>query len=355
MLNAFLYTGAAKYRTWTDEYVSAWMERVRQNNGILPDNVGLSGAVGECMAGKWWGGYYGWHWPHGLFNQLESTLIGAANAYLVTGDSKYLELPRSVLNLVQQQSRKVNGQVLLPNRYGDQGWYDYRPLQPSYPIYLWSISQETEDYDRIAQLCNPESWDQLNYRKAKGDWGHEGPWLRFIEGHNPDYPVQILKATYAETLRRLQRIRSDQSIPEDRDVHHWQDRNPVVLEGLVQTMLGSPNHIYHGGLLHCRVRYFDPIHQRPGVPADVAALVDAVHVDSISVQLVNLHPSEPRDVILQAGAFGEHQFTTVHADGKDTTVDRKFFRVRLAPGVVARLTAGMNRYVNTPSYAFPWD
>ena len=42
-------------------------------------------------------------------------------------------------------------------------------------------------------------------------------------------------------------------------MHHWQQRNPVVLEGLVQLMLGGPNHIYHGGLLaRAACFYFDP-------------------------------------------------------------------------------------------------
>ena len=48
----------------------------RPDQGILPDNVGLSGRIGENINGKWWGSYYGWRWPHGLFNQLESALKG---------------------------------------------------------------------------------------------------------------------------------------------------------------------------------------------------------------------------------------------------------------------------------------
>ena len=47
----------------------------------------------------------------------------------------------------------------------------------------------------------------------------------------------------------------------------------------------------------------------------MAALVDRITPDRVSLQLVNLNPTEPRDVILQAGAFGEHQFTTVEHKG----------------------------------------
>ncbi len=355
ILHAYMLTGHPKYKTWIEEYVAGWLDRTRQNGGILPDNVGLSGKIGECMNGKWWGGYYGWRWPHGLFNQLESTLIGAANACLASGNPRYLELPRAVLDLVQSQSKTENGQVLVPHRHGDQGWYDYRPINPQYLIDLWSVSQDERDYQRIGQLAGAADWNTLRYHKQKGDSGHEGPWLRFVEGKYPEYPLAILKATYAETLRRLEMIRADRSHPEEQDVHHWQQRNPVVLEGLVQTMLGGPNHIYHGGLLHCRVRYFDPVRKRPGLPPDVAALVDTLSPNGLSVRLVNLHPSESRRVILQAGAFGEHHFTKVQAEKATVEVNRKFFQVHLRPGAVGRIEIGLNRFVHQPTYAFPWQ
>ena len=44
---------------------------------------------------------------------------------------------------------------------------------------------------------------------------------------------------------------------------------------------------------------------------DVAVLIDEIHPGSISLHIVNLNPGESRDVVLQAGAFGEHQFTVV--------------------------------------------
>ena len=58
--------------------------------------------------------------------------------------------------------------------------------------------------------------------------------------------------------------------------------------------------------MHTSVRYFDPARQRPGIPRDVAALVERITPNGFRIQLVNLHPSESRDVILQAGMFGEH-------------------------------------------------
>lgn len=358
MLNAYMYTSDEKYTRWVREYVAGWQQRVEENNGILPDNVGLNGQIGENMDGKWYGGYYGWEWPHGLFNQLESTVIGASNAYLATGDSTYLDLPRSVLNLVREQGKRENGKLLVPHRHGDQGWYDYRPLNPKFPTHLWYISRDERDWDLVTQLYDTTAWDQLDYHKSKGDSDNPGPWLGYLAGQNPDYPMEILKATYGEMQRRLQMIRTDDTTPDDQDVHHWLQRNPVILEGLVQLMLGAPNHIYHGGLLHTSVRYFDPQRMRSGIPEDVAALVDQINDNGISLQLVNLHPSDAKEVIIQAGMFGEHQFGMVKQveqyPYQFKTVDDHAFMVELAPGSVGSLEIEIDRFVNKPTYLFPW-
>lgn len=352
--NAFLLTGEGKYRTWIEEYVTAWIERTRTNGGILPDNVGPSGRVGECMDGKWWGGYYGWRWPHGLFNQVESTLIGSCNAFLVTGDDRFLELPRAVLDLVRREAKVDDkGRVVVPRRHGDRGWYDYEPINPAHLVYLWYVSQADEDRHRMEALTETGPWMVLAYEKKKGDWEHAGPWLGFIDGRNPDYPEEILRATWAETLGRLGKIRADRTTPDEQDVHHWQVRNPVVLEGLVQTMLGGPNHVYHGGLLFTRLFYFDPERNRPGVPPDVAVLVDRLSPDSVSLQAVNLHATEPREVIVQAGAFGEHGFTEVRLDRRSAAVDGQWFRLVLAPGAIGRAEIGMERFTNRPGYQRP--
>ncbi len=95
------------------------------------------------------------------------------------------------------------------------------------------------------------------------------------------------------------------------DVHHWQDLNPVVPEGLVQMAMGTPAAIYHGGLLHASVRYFDPSHQRPGLPTDVAALVGEFTVDGLTLSLVNTNSLQAREVLVQAGGYGEHRFVDV--------------------------------------------
>ena len=357
--NAYMYNGDEKYRRWVMDYVQGWIERTRKNNGILPDNVGPSGKVGEHMDGKWWGGYYGWKWPHGLFNQLESTLIGASNAYLVSGDAGSLELPRSVIDLVAKHAKIENGIAKVPHRHGQQGWYDFRPISSKYLAQLWFLSRADEDWQRLTKLVDVEKWKQLRYSKGKGDSEHVGPWLMYVRGENDEYPIQILKAGYRETLSRLQRIRDDSTTPAEQDVHHWQKLNPVVLEGLVQLMLGSPNHIYHGGLLHASVRYFDPAEKRAGIPPDVAALVERLTPNGIRLKLVNLHPTEERRVVLQAGMFAEHEFTrvrqVVHYPYQFDKIDARRFEVTLVPGAVGRLEIDMKRFAHRPTYSFPWQ
>lgn len=358
--NAYLYTGDEKYRRWIVDYVTAWWDRTRANGGICPDNVGPSGAIGECMGGRWWGGYYGWRWPHGSLNILESTLIAACNAALVTGDLAFLDFPRSQLDLLWSLGRTEDDIFKVPHRYSARGWWDFRPPDPRLYVHLWSFSQAEEDRERLARFPDIGEWDRVHGARDKGDQAHAAPWLRFIAGYNPHYPEAILQANYAEVCRRLEKMRHDDGNPADWDVHHWQEINPVTCEGLVQLTLGAPQPVYHGGLLHCRVRYFDGRSRRPGLPPGVAALVERVLPDGIQIRLVNTHPMAAQEVVVQAGAFGEHAFTEVRSvddagqpSGGSLAVHAPAFRVSLAPAAGVALQAGMRRFVNQPTYAQP--
>ena len=64
---------------------------------------------------------------------------------------------------------------------------------------------------------------------------------------------------------------------------------------------------------------------------------------------------EPRLVLIQAGGYGEHQFTDVTVDGKASPVNARHVSVRLAPGCGARLVMGTRRYVNPPTLDLPWN
>ena len=130
---------------------------------------------------------------------------------------------------------------------------------------------------------------------------------------------------------------------------------PVVTKGLTQVALGAPQSVYNGGLNQGVVRYFDDEQRRPGLPSDIAALVDELKADRVGVHLVNLSPNDSKTVVVQAGMFGQHKFTTVkNGGGEPVQVDGKDLRVTLAPSSSAHISLGVERYVNTPTYAFPW-
>ena len=357
--HAYALTGDDKYRSWVLDYLESWADRIRCNNGICPDNVGPSGTIGECMDGKWWGGYYGWSWPHGFPTIIEPLTVAAMNAVLLTGDMGYLDIPRGQLDFVQSQGREDNGRWLVPHRRTDSGWQSFRTFRPQHLLQLYFMSFAEEDLARLERVPEMRNeWSRLAPGRGKGDDQHAGPWFLYLQGKLPDYPSQILQNQYSEVLRRMDLIRNDDGDPETWDVHHWQDRNPVHTESLLQLTCGGPQIVYHGGLLHTRLRYYDAQERRPGLPPDTAALVTAMDANTVSVSLANAHPGESRSLLVQGGAFGEHRITAVQADGAREDMQEagsdRWVRVDLPAGRSVDLTVHLDRYAFRPSYAQPF-
>ena len=57
----------------------------------------------------------------------------------------------------------------------------------------------------------------------------------------------------------------------------------------------------------------------------------------------------------QGGSFGEHQIVAVTQEGVRTRVADSSFQVVLAPSSGTTLEIEQRRYVNKPSYEFPWN
>jgi hypothetical protein len=360
--HAYLHTGEEKYRQWVLDYLSAWTERTKRNDGITPDNVGLSDQIGECMGGKWWGGYYGWRWPHGSKNILEPMLVAGNNATLLTGDDSWLDLHRSQLEMLWAKRKEEEGRILLPSRHGDDGWFDYRAIDPQHFHVHHHIQQHY-----MSQRASDLAWMDEVYPAREGfetlrpDWPSfkGGPcppnaWLAWIEGRNPDYPQRILAETREGIYAALDRIEADDADAEEIICNHFHRLIPIAPVGLIQMMMGTPTPVYNGGLLHTHLCYFDPVRRRIGVPDGVAALVDKVSGDGASVTLVNTDPVERRTVLVQAGMFGEHEFTWGQLDGGvRQDVNGQRFEVELEPSTQARLQLGMKRYAHRPAYGHP--
>ena len=359
---AFLYTGDERYRNWIVDYVGAWIERTRANGGIVPDNVGPTGIIGEHRQGQWWGGHYGWTGLYGHQMMGCALTIAAEAAQLVTGDSGYLDLPQLWLDkLIDKAETGVDGQLLVPhNHTSEAGWTNHQPVDAYLPIHLWAASMEAVDWQRLERFRsgNEAEWATVTSRGPREP--DDRAWTRWLAGKLPDFPEHILQANYQEVCRRLQVVMADEQDLTKMDVHHWQQVNPVLTEALVQLTTGGPQTIYWGGLATGRLRYYDAENRRAGLPADVGALVRELQADSVTVSLANLSVRDTREVVIGAGSFGEHAFTEAwdvtdgNAPAEPMRIDGTWMRLRMRPGSEITLHLGTKRYGQAPTYAFPW-
>jgi hypothetical protein len=395
VLNAYLCTGGQKYADWVKRYVDGWVRRTEENDGILPDNIGLIGKTGEYMGGKWWGGLYGWTCYHGWGNLAQAVGMAAENAVLVTGDLEYVKLPRSQIDLLTRLAIAKGNTLYAPSKHGDpgkvvnkplswlpvirkpdgaareiNGWFKFEPMDPVGPAHLWSLSMDPEDMARAEKLRQrdpkarwPRDWERIlpiNRFASKDHGGHEAAWMAYLAGEYERFPVELLTYNLSQVETRVAEIQRHN--PEEGARFSLIYRNPITAEGLVNLTMGGPLPFYNGGLLMTRVRYFDPQRKLPGLPADVAALVKRLEADRTVLELINLSETHARDVVVQAGAYGEHRFTTVARtvageNGRpaieEQAIDASRIRLHLPPRTRIVLDAGTRRFVNKPTYALP--
>ncbi len=344
-VNAYALTGERKYHDWTVEYLDAWKERAAATGGMIPSNIGLDGKLGGAHGGQWWKGTYGWNFTifDGELQQIahrnyftSASFQGFANGLLLTGDQSYIDVLRKQMDLVLAAKKVENGKTLLPRMYGDpRGYkyngepefYQYEPITYSdrlAEIYLWSMNRE--DLARVPL--------------------EDEPWLAFLEGKNPAYPIEAMKADFEHIRERVEFMRNDPTSADTRLADYLLRVVPPATDTLTQLTVGGYFPRGRIWVLHSRVRYFDPERRRAGLPQDVAALVHALQDDAVTVTLVNLNQVEPRNLVIQAGAYAEHLFTEANSSA---------LTVRLAPGAGKKLTLKMKRYANRPTLAFPWN
>ncbi len=365
--NAFLLTGEEKYREWVLEYTGAWIERTGANDGIVPDNVGLSGEVGEHIDGKWYGASYGWAWPHGWHSVGQAVGVAAQNAALLTGDLGYMDFPRSQIDHLIARGIERDDQLYVPHKYDDpgrvryepgvwmqypirnedgtalqrDGWFEFMPMFPSDLAHLWCMSMSPGGFSALR--ADPQEERRPVRRQLlaphQGPGGHDWGWLAWLHGDFDQYPERILEHNLSQVRARLDFMEQDEEDTAGYSDAYFQRRNPVTCEGLLVS----------------RLRHFDAQRRRPGLPPDVAALVSAMTAERTDLTLVNLGP-EHRQVLIQAGGMGEHEFTEAGADGDRqlTAVNGAAVEIGLPPGTRIRLELGMRRFVNRPTLAFPW-
>ncbi|MEV8173963.1 hypothetical protein [Microbacterium sp. NPDC079176] len=335
--NAWLYDHDDRYRDWALDYIDAWRERAAANDGVLPDNVGPSGQVGELHEGAWYGGHYGWSWPHGLHTIASAATVAALNSVVLSGETGRLDLAQGLLDTVLAHAvtwdriatRGSLGpgwaerlgadddttELLVPYRYGPHGWFDHHPVPIETAMWLDWIGHAAEARDLLDRIRTSSStdWREVRWFHDKEEQGHEAPWLEFLDGRNEDYPEKALDMAIGQVLRRLALIDRADETPADGDIHFWQRLNPVVTEVLTQLVTGAPPAVYYGGLSFARVIIADAQRGRPGLPEDIAALVRRAGEDSVSLELVNVGDYD-REVEVTAGSFGEDRIASVAFD-----------------------------------------
>ena len=348
--NAYFATGDQKYKKWVVTYVDGWLERMKQNKGIIPTFVDLDGKVGG-PTGKWWGSAYGWGFSpvnpvtnrRENRNRIERPIIGLNNALLVTGDQKYVDAWRDMTNAVNANARTVDGKTQYPSMYGvdlaanprstTAGWYGWRDRPWNVgALEVWYFSQKAEDLARVTP----------------------NPWLEYLQGRNPTYPETAMAEDLATIKSRVEGIRKDQSKPDKRLADNMLDLNPVTTTALIQLTQGGLEPDRRGNLVNSRVRYFDPARKRAGLPEDVAALVSEMTDTGTVVTLVNVSTDQPRTLVVQGGAYAEHLIESVDWNGKSIPVGKPTFTVTLAPGAGGKLALRMKRYGADPTVKFPF-
>src|SRR5499427_8911033 len=337
--NAFLLTGDVKYKTWVVEYMDAWLERMKQNGGIIPSFVDLDGTIGG-PEGKWWGNAYGWGFSpvnpvtgrRENRNRIPRALVGFNNALWVTGDQKYVDAWRNMIDAVNSHARMVDGRIQYPTMYGSDGWYGWQ-AQPWNvgALEFWYWSMKPRDLQRTGI----------------------DPWIAYLQGQNPSYPETELHRDLQTIQNRLAQVRRDTSTASERLADNMMDFNPVAVDGLIRLTLGGMPPGRDGGLLNARLRYFDPARKRAGLPEDVGALVSEMTDALTTVTLVNLNKATQRQIVVQGGAYAEHRIESVEWNGRTVSVNSPSFTVKIAPGAGATLTLQMKRYSEKPTKSFP--
>lgn len=275
-LNAYMLTGEEKYKHWLLEYVDAWRERMAANNDIIPTNIGLDGKIGSECDGKWYGGAYGWGFTVVVpqtgklahRNTHHLGFVGFMNAYLLTADDQYLDAWRKQTARINGQKKTIGGRPMHPRMHGDKGWYDFVPGEHNQnALETYYLSMRHEDRLRVPR----------------------NPWLDFLDAKNAEYPETALRSEFARIRQRVESMREDRTTPDTRLSDDPMQFNPASVSSLIELMMGGIHPGNKGSVLHCRVRYFDPVARRAGIPDDVAALVEKLSADEVTLSLVNLN------------------------------------------------------------------
>ena len=152
-------------------------------------------------------------------------------------------------------------------------------------------------------------------------------------------------------------MRADKTPPEKRLADNMLDYNPAATDALVRLMFGALVPGREGGLLNARLRYFDPVRKRAGVPEDVAALVSALgdRADRRDARQ-RQHDDRRARSSCRPARYAEHQVESVVVNGRTMPVGAPRRHRAARAGRRARRSRSRCAATSTrPTVAFPWD
>lgn len=274
------------------------------------------------------------------------------------------------------------------------GWYEFRPATSAcHWGHIYSSSLEESDADWMEKILPPTQLSvSMKNVSAKYKGGQHGAYVRYLTGRYPEYPEAVMQHSIdlfyhqatelakekagatkgfgyrpssqtewdqlraaSEIMRETTGITFDDTVIHSYYQTYLLYRTPLSAEGLVNLTMGGQVPVYNGGLLHTQLRYFDADRKRPGLPEGVAALVSSITEEGVTLVLVNTDPVHDHSMVIQGGAYGEHNFASYMVDGETVEVGGKWAEVRLIAGSIAELTIRMDRFANQPSLEEPFE
>ena len=219
---------------------------------------------------------------------------------------------------------------------GPEGWYEFRPEQVppgAAELYYWTL-------DRTALDLLPET----------------PPWVRYLDGEDGAYPEEALRADLEDLQSKVERMRADVRTPDTTLSDDPNGHEPSDHGRLGPADAGRPPGRTDGLSTALPIALLRPDTAPGGATGAGGGAGRADDRAGVTVQLVNLDPIAERTVIVQGGAYAEHQITTVHQEDRagSTAVHHPHVAVRLSPRAGARLVVSLQRYANQPTLSFPW-
>ena len=336
--------------------MDAWLNRMRDNGGIIPSHVGLDGTIGGAGR-KWWAGAYGWGFSpinpvtgrREDRNRIGWALPGFGNALLLTGDQKYVDAWRSDDGVGERpRARRGRREAVSDDvRGGRLVWLAQHAVgcRRGGRLVLVAETRRSSALRRHLGRCRPAAAPTRRSAPPAGS--------AFLRGEKPAYPEEALQWDLDLIDKRLAAMRKDTTPPDRRLADNMLDYNPVAAESLVQLMWGALMPGRNGGLVNARLRYFDPDRQRAGVPEDVAALVSELSDTQTTVTLVNLNPSSRVASSSRVAPMPSTRSRASASRHATTPIDAPHFTVQLDPGCGETLVLTMRRYANPPTARHP--